>query len=127
MVSVEMARALERGDRLVLARRWPSDWGLPQADNPSSLDFLTVRAASGMPLRWWTEVVYPWHPVDHVLSVEALGPGAAGDRIELRFGDGAQGSPGARVQTFIEEACSACESASAPTAVGPRSVGSRWR
>jgi len=104
IVSFETSRALEPGSRLALARRWPSDWGMPQANDPTAADYLTVHAASGAPLRWWTEVVYPWHPFDHVLYVEPLVSLAAGERIELRFGDGREGSPGARMQTFIEEA-----------------------
>ncbi len=103
-VSFRTSRALECGGRLALARRWPSDWGVPQANDPTAADFLTVQTVSGAPLRWWTEVVYPWHPFDHVLYVEALAPLAAGELIELRFGDVLGGSPGARTQTFIEEA-----------------------
>lgn len=102
-VRFETMQALERGTRLALARRWPSDWGMPQADDPTAGDYLTVQATSGAPLRWWTELVYPWHPFDHVLYVELLSSLPAGDRIDLRFGDDRGGSPGAHVQTFIEE------------------------
>lgn len=104
VVSVETTRTLDTGSRLAFARRWPSDWGAPQADDPEAADFFTVETPSGAPLRWWTEVVYPWHPFDHVIHVEALAPIAAGERIELRFGDDRRGSPGANIQTFIEEA-----------------------
>lgn len=103
-VSFEAMQPIERGGRLALARRWPSDWGIPQASDPTAADYFTVSTAGGAPLRWWTEVVYPWHPFDHVLYVQTLAPLAAGERIELRFGDVASGSPGARTQTFIEEA-----------------------
>lgn len=104
LVSFETSQSLERGSRLALARRWPSDWGLPQANDPAATDYLTVQTVSGAPLRWWIEVVYPWHPFDHVLYVETLAPLGVGERIELRFGDAREGSPGARMQTFVEEA-----------------------
>lgn len=104
VVTVETTRALDAGSRLAFARRWPSDWGAPQADDPEATDFFTVETTSGVPLRWWTAVVYPWHPFDHVIYVETLGPIAVGDRIELRFGDDRRGSPGASIQTFVEEA-----------------------
>jgi hypothetical protein len=41
---------------------------------------------------------------DHVDRQAKPGPGVVGDLIEFRFGDGGDGSHGARVQTFIEEA-----------------------
>ena len=103
-VRFEPARALGRGALLALARRWPSDWGVPQSGDPRAPDYLTTHTSSGAGLRWWSARLHPWHPFDHVLFVELLDPLAAGERLELRFGDGAQGSPGARVQTFIEEA-----------------------
>lgn len=104
IVSVETTQVLDTGSRLAFARRWPSDWGAPQAIDPEATDFFTVETSCGTPLRWWTEVVYPWHPFDHVIYVEALAPIEAGDRVVLRFGDDRSGSPGATVQTFIEEA-----------------------
>jgi len=103
-VSLDTMEPMEPGGRVALARRWPSDWGMPQASDPTAPDFLTVHAASGAPLRWWTELVYAWHPFDHVLYVEVLASLPVGDRIEFRFGDNRRGSPGAHVQTFIEEA-----------------------
>lgn len=104
VVSVDVTQSLDTGSRLAFARRWPSDWGAPQGDDPRAADFFTVHASNSAPLRWWTEVVYPWHPFDHVIYVEAIAPIGAGERVELRFGDDRDGSPGATVQTFIEEA-----------------------
>ncbi len=103
-VTVDLTKTLDAGSRLALARRWPSDWGAPQGDDPRAADFFTVQASNGAPVRWWTEVVYPWHPFDHVIYVETLEPIQAGERIRVRFGDDRDGSPGATVQTFIEEA-----------------------
>ena len=103
-VTFDTAQPLPAGARLALARRWPSDWGVPQASDPGAADFFTVRIASGAPARWWTMRMHRWHPFDHVLFVETLAPLAVDDRLELCFGDASAGSPGARVQTFIEEA-----------------------
>jgi hypothetical protein len=97
------SRALARGTRIGLARRWPSDWGVPQGAEPGAADYLTVGASSGIALRWWQQRLYAWHPVDHAVLIELLGDLAAGESVTIRFGDRAQGSPGARAQTFIEE------------------------
>ncbi len=103
-VRIAATERLGAGTLLALARRWPSDWGVPQAGDPAAPDYLAVAAADGAPLAWRTERRPDWHPFDHVLFVElvdALAPGAA---IEIRYGDAAGGSPGARAQTFVEEA-----------------------
>jgi hypothetical protein len=96
--------ALPPGAEVGLARRWPSDWGTPQASDPAGADYVDVAAAPGRALRWWNARLHPWHPFDHVLFV-ALPEGlAAGERLRVRFGAADGGSPGFTVQTFIEEA-----------------------
>jgi len=96
--------ALPAGAEIGLARRWPSDWGTPQASDPAAVDYVDVAAAPGRALRWWHARLHPWHPFDHVLFV-ALPEGlAASEPLRLRFGAADGGSPGFTVQTFIEEA-----------------------
>ena len=102
-VSVESTFALPPGTRLALARRWPSDWGTPQADDPASEDHLRVDAGAGAPVRWWHERCPTWHPFDHVLFIELPAGLARGARCTARFGARDGGSPGFRVQTFLEE------------------------
>jgi len=103
-VSVESTFALPPGAQLALARRWPSDWGTPQADDPAGVDFLRIDAGAGVPLRWWHERRPAWHPFDHVLFVELPAGLPANTRCAARFGASDGGSPGFRVQTFLEEA-----------------------
>ena len=50
-VRFEPARPLERGARLALARRWPSDWGVPQSGDPAAVDYLVAHASNGAGLR----------------------------------------------------------------------------
>jgi hypothetical protein len=103
-VAVTADFALPPGALLGLARRWPSDWGIPQSSDPAAADFVRVAAAPGRMLRWWYARQHLWHPFDHVLFVSLPEGLAAGERITVSFGDRTRGSPGFTVQTFIEEA-----------------------
>lgn len=116
-VTMRLKRALPRGARLAMARRWPSDWGLPQAGDPAAPDFATVAASNQAPLRWWCERLIPWHPFDHAIIIELLAPMAAGDVVTFQFG--ATPGPGARAQSFIEEA--------SPLSIRIAPTGEDWR
>ena len=102
-VAIETDFAWPPRTQLGLARRWPSDWGTPQADDPGAVDFVSVEAARGAPVRWWSARRHAWHPFDHILFIELPEGLPRGERCVLRFGDAQGGSPGFTVQTFIEE------------------------
>jgi hypothetical protein len=106
---------LPAGARLGFARRWPSDWGNPQWENPQASDYVSFSTPAGTAMRWWHTRLHPWHPFDHILLVELLHDHPADQPIHASFGDARWGSPGLSVQTFIE----AC----LPT---PRVSGTRW-
>lgn len=95
--------ALPAGTRFAVAHRWPCDWGNAQGRDPQGADYLTVRTSDGSPARWWAARLHLWHPFDHVIFVEMPDGLARGASVELGFGDGIAGSPGFRVQSFIEE------------------------
>ena len=98
------AAALPRNACIAVAHRWPNDWGPPQCSDAPAVDYLEARAARGASVRWWTSRLHTWHPFDHATFVE-LPDGLESDAsVELRYGDGAGGSPGFRAQTFIEAA-----------------------
>jgi hypothetical protein len=103
-VAVTADFALPRGALLGLARRWPSDWGIPQSNDPAAADYVRIAAAPGRMLRWWYARQHLWHPFDHVMFVAFPEGLAAGEPMTVTFGDRAQGSRGFTVQTFIEEA-----------------------
>ncbi|MBK9704971.1 MAG: DUF3604 domain-containing protein [Betaproteobacteria bacterium] len=103
-VAVTADFALRPGALLGLARRWPSDWGIPQSNDPAAADFVRIAAAPGRMLRWWFARQHLWHPFDHVLFVAFPEGLAAGEQIAVTFGDRTLGCPGFTVQTFIEEA-----------------------
>ena len=103
-VIVEADSALPYGAEIGLARRWPSDWGLPQFIDPTRHDHVAIEAAPGRQLRWWTARLHAWHPFDHVLLIalpEGLG---AGEPLRIRFGGQRDDGAGYTAQTFIEEA-----------------------
>ncbi len=95
---------LPAGARLGFARRWPSDWGSPQWENPQAPDYVSFSTPVGTGMRWWNTRLHPWHPFDHILLVELLHDHPAGQPIHASFGDARWGSSGFSVQTFIEEA-----------------------
>jgi hypothetical protein len=90
---------LPAGTRIGVARRWPSDWGTPQWDDPSACDYLQVEASRGVRVAKRVERHSPWHPFDHASMLELIDGLAADGCVSLAFG--ARG-PGARVQTFVE-------------------------
>jgi ABC-type nitrate/sulfonate/bicarbonate transport system ATPase subunit len=96
--------ALPAGACLALARRWPSDWGTPQWACADGQDYVRIESSACTRMRWWQARRHAWHPFDHVLAIELLEPVAAGDTLRVWFGEARGGSPGYRVQTFIEEA-----------------------
>jgi hypothetical protein len=99
------ARAvLPPGARIGVAHRWPNDWGIAQATDAAGADYLEVACTNGASVRWWNARLHGWHPFDHVLFVELPDGLAASATVALRYGEGRHGSPGFRVQTFIEEA-----------------------
>ncbi|MEJ7671051.1 MAG: DUF3604 domain-containing protein [Casimicrobiaceae bacterium] len=95
---------LPAGARIGVAHRWPSDWGVAQASNAGDVDYLEAETSDGTSVRWWNARLHTWHPFDHIVFVELPEGLAAGDAVALRYGEGRRGSPGYRVQTFIEEA-----------------------
>jgi hypothetical protein len=92
------------GARIGIAHRWPSDWGIAQASNPAGVDYLEVETTDGASVRWWNARLHAWHPFDHIVFVELPEGLRAGESVAMRYGEGRLGSPGYRVQTFIEEA-----------------------
>ena len=103
-VSLAAHAALPAGARLAMARRWPSDWGTPQWSLPGAGNYVRVGSSAARRLRWWNVRLHAWHPFDHAMIVELLEPFAAGESLEVCFGDPGEGSPGFQVQTFLEEA-----------------------
>ena len=86
-----------------IVHRFASDVGRPQWSNPEAANFTTVEASNGA----LPDVLYdpklnirPW---DKTLLIRVMrGFLREGDTITVRFGDRRQGSPGMRVQTFVE-------------------------
>lgn len=95
---------LTPGARIAVAHRWPSDWGIAQANEPGGVDYFEAATSGGMSVRWWNARLHTWHPFDHIVFAELPDGLAAGDSLALCYGEGRAGSPGFRVQTFIEEA-----------------------
>ena len=95
---------IDDGGTLKIAWRFVSDWGRPQGDDPSALDYCTV-ATDGpgrVSCRWDPKgYVRPWQKCLVVDVFEwAL---SRGDTITVVYGDRSGGSPGTVAQTFLEK------------------------
>jgi len=95
---------LPAGARIGVAHRWPSDWGIAQSDDPAGVDYLEAASSDGSSVRWWNARLHTWHPFDHIVFLELPDGLNAGESVALSYGEARAGSPGYRVQTFIEEA-----------------------
>ncbi|MBM3602059.1 MAG: DUF3604 domain-containing protein [Alphaproteobacteria bacterium] len=88
---------------LKIVFRFASDMAKPQFTEPKAPNYTTIEASNGAVL----DVVFdnkrnirPW---DKTLFIRVMrGFLREGDTITVRFGDQRQGSPGIRVQTFVE-------------------------
>src|SRR5215204_1208073 len=86
-----------------IVHRFASDMGRPQWSDPQGANYTTAEASNGAVL----DVIYdpklnirPW---DKTLMIRVMrGFLREGETITVRFGDPRQGSPGMRVQTFVE-------------------------
>ncbi len=80
------------------------DGGALQTDDPTGYNYVTATTSSGVPL----DVAYSRYgtmprPRWKVLTIRVAGGFLReGDRIEIIFGDTAQGSPGLRLQSMVE-------------------------
>lgn len=88
---------------LKIGMRFATDFGPVQFNDPTGPGFTTVEASNGATLdvRWeFKRNIRPWSRSLYIgVQNHFLKPG---DTITVRFGDRRQGSPGVRVQTYIE-------------------------
>jgi hypothetical protein len=86
-----------------IVHRFASDMGRPQWSNPQAANYTTVEASNGAMLDVLYDPKLNIRPWDKTLMIRVMrGFLREGDTITVRFGDRRQGSPGMRVQTFIE-------------------------
>lgn len=86
-----------------IVHRFASDMGRPQWDNPQAPNYTTVEASNGAVLEVQYDNKRNIRPWDKTLFVRVIrGFLREGDTITVRFGDRRHGSPGIRVQTFVE-------------------------
>lgn len=87
--------------RIVL--RFASDTTLPQTADPAAPGWVTAQASNGAVLELRVDPKGNVRPWDRTLWIKvARGYLEAGDRITVRLGDRSRGSPGLRLQTFVE-------------------------
>src|SRR4051794_3875071 len=86
-----------------IVHRFASDMGRPQWSNPQAPNYTTVGASNGAVLDVLYDPKLNIRPWDKTLLIRVIrGFLREGDTITVRFGDRRQGSPGMRVQTFVE-------------------------
>src|SRR5205814_10246915 len=77
--------------------------GRPQWSDPQAANYTTVEASNGRGLDVLYDPKLNLRPWDKTLMIRVMrGFLREGDTITVRFGDRRQGSPGMRVQTFVE-------------------------
>ena len=84
--------------------RYATDCGLPQFDRPQAPNYTTARASNGAHLQLRYDPkdnLRPWGKTIHLKVVQGFL--RQGDRIDLTLGDRSGGSPGWRIQTFVEK------------------------
>ena len=87
-----------------ISMRFPTDCGIPQFTDPTAPNYTTASASNGahLQLRYDTkDNVRPWGRTLHVKVLQ--GYLQRGDTITVLLGDQSQGSPGWRIQTFLEK------------------------
>ena len=86
-----------------VVHRFASDMGRPQWSDPKGWNYTTVEASNGAVLEVQYDGKRNIRPWDKTLFIRVVrGFLREGDTIVIRFGDRRQGSPGIRVQTFVE-------------------------
>jgi hypothetical protein len=86
-----------------VVQRFASDMGRPQLDDPKAANYTTVEASNGAVLDVRYDPKMNIRPWDKTLMIRVVrGFLNEGDTITVRFGDRRQGSPGMRMQTFVE-------------------------
>jgi Protein of unknown function (DUF3604) len=86
-----------------IVHRFASDMGRPQWSNPHAPNYTTVEASNGALLDVLYDPKLNIRPWDKTLLIRVIrGFLREGDTITVRFGDRRQGSPGIRIQTFVE-------------------------
>ena len=84
--------------------RYATDSGRPQFDDPAAPHYVTAAASNGAHLQLRYDLkdhVRPWGKTIHIKVLQ--GYLRKGDTITLTLGDRTGGSPGWRMQTFLEE------------------------
>ncbi|TAJ93013.1 MAG: DUF3604 domain-containing protein [Reyranella sp.] len=86
-----------------IVQRFAGDIGKPQWSDPTAANYTTVEASNGAVLDVRYDPKMNIRPWDKTLFIRVIrGFLNEGDTITVRFGDRRQGSPGMRMQTFVE-------------------------
>lgn len=82
--------------------RSASDQTPPQFEDPRAPGYTTVSASNGAKLKYWYKKNSNIRPWGNTLYIQCLNYLSEGDTITVRMGETSQGSPGVRMQTFVE-------------------------
>ena len=86
-----------------IVQRFAGDMGTPHWSDPKAATYTTVEASNGAVLDVRYDPKMNIRPWDKTLFIRVMrGFLNEGDTITVRFGDRRQGSPGMRMQTFVE-------------------------
>lgn len=97
------ALGIDEGGTIHVCRRLPSDWEIPQFDNPEAPGYCSVSTTGSVKLKIKYDPKAGVRPWSHAIVMDIIdGTLQPGDAITIRLGDCSNGSPGLRAQTFVE-------------------------
>lgn len=82
--------------------RSASDQTPPQFEDPTAPGYTTITASNGAKLKYWYRKNSNIRPWGNTLYIQCMNFLSEGDTISVTMGDQSQGSPGIRMQTFVE-------------------------
>lgn len=106
IIRIRTEKVLATGARVVIAVRHFSDFGVPQMENPSAENYISV-SSTGDGDQWNLGPANDWrrHPWNRGLDLRLKkGSLPAGETLAVELGDTSGGSPGYRTQSFTESA-----------------------
>jgi hypothetical protein len=94
---------IDNGGRLKLVWKFPSNWGVPQWENPKKENYITVKSTKKVNFSFQYDPKGYYRPWLKALTIEVInGYLSEGDMVTITLGDQLYGSPGSRAQTFYQ-------------------------
>jgi len=95
---------VDNGGRLKFVWKHPSNWGVPQWENPKGENYLTVKSTKNVNFTFSYDSKGYYRPWLKALTIQVKNSYLSeGDKVTIILGDKSFGSPGTRAQTFYQD------------------------